>query len=1017
MATSQEKLIFTVETIVKGQQDLVRMSETLIQIQTKQAAAAQQSAAANAKTAAALDGLHGKTLMATSSVTAFATAYTAASAAMEQVLQLLENVREGMEAVNKEGFEAERWQRQFEVMTKSPEAASAAMAKFKHFVMEYNIPEAEVVNAAAHLQRVGLLTDQALKTVSDAATTYGMSMEDVASRMSQVARGNLRGFLDLVPAATSSVLKAQQEIEGGMRKSPQALRMLAREALADLDAQVRGGTEKFARETESKLTGISERFDQFREDIYKAGWGEGLTFVVDEVITQLKRMRDDGSLSAWSQAIGGAVRAGGQFLSYMIRAVPPVLDLLRFVGPIAGAALLGVAFTSLAASIAATGGIAYALRIVAFQGGSLVRLFPALTAGVSSFGQAVNTALGPVGWAIIAVTALNVALDSLDANTMKPFKIEFDVDSTSRSDLVASLHALTEKRLALLQDAADFNASSTASMGASQATSAQTADNRLASLTRQAKIAQDAIDKVGVALGKIDAGDGVFGPKPSAAPDDPTTKDERALINERVKVAREAQTAMEKDATEATRVVLEQIKLRVDATGAEGLAKVELFDLYAREVYGNLVASGQLRADKEAAIEADVADRRLMIMRTSTGAARTQMLQELRDFREKELAANDAVYESGMFERRTAAATQSERDKLKAAGDAKAAADHAASLVDDARFERDLYGETTDQYIAHLRKRLAALAETSIDAQKLKRELEDALRTKADRNDLVKAATVRNENAGGLSGADAKAAAEIEADARRVADYQRDMETATFFHRVALLDEFKGLHGKAWDDMSAKEKQAHIDSLAQAKSWTAQMSHGPKVAFDFIKKQAKELMLSEEKRYAVAKFLTQNNAKEAIAAALEAASGELKARAIVNAELALEGLARALIFHDPSALAGAAAAAEAAAMGGAASIALAGLARTERASIAQDERDRQVGGMTAQQQAIQGTAGASSVSLTVSQGNQPITMHFYNNVSFVGGVTYFGQQGAREFAQTLGPYIQEMFDTHQLRVA
>ena len=1016
--TTNEKLIFTVETVVKGQQQLISLTEQLVRTETQQAAAAQKSAAANAQMAQSLNGVHGQTLMASTGITAMATAYTAASQIFEEVIQVFESVGAAMENVTKTGFDVEKWQRQFTVLQKSPEAAHESLQKFRDFAIKYNLPLDEVVNAAAHLQRVGILTDQSLRAVGDAAVTYSMSMEDVASRMSQVARGNLRGFLDLVPAATSSVLKAQREIEAGMQKSPAALRMLAHEAAVNLEEQVKGGLEKFAAETESQLTGIDERMRQFREQIYEAGWGEAVREVMDAVTNELKRLKADGSLDQWAHAIAGAARVGGDFMAFVIRTAPAVIEMLRFVGPIMGAALLGAAFNALSVNIAASGGIAYMLKVVAFQGGSLAHILPEAAVAVRTFGTAVNSALGPIGWIIIGLTTVASALSILDERSAKPFKIRMEVEGMGWDDL----KELAEK--VKIQDGimqAHFMAVA-AGLRTVGPLGAAAADMVLARMKTHMTEASDALDLVTKKLDDIRKSSGAdsFMGKPQADTDKSPTKSAHELMMEMIKASRETQTAMDKDAQDTTKIVLEQIKLRVDATGAEGAAKLALFDTYAQQVYDELIATGQARADKEVQIEAEVADRRASIIATSTGKARQAMLEELAVYEQKELAANRVAYDSGMTERKIHEGVADDRRKIKAAADAKDAADHATAMLEDARFERDLYGETTEQYIAQLKKRLTALAVTSLDAQKLLKELEQVQRTKADRQEIVKGTTARFQRTGALSDGAAQAAAEVMADEKAAADFSIDLENAKLTNRIALLNEWKGIHDTAFEDMTEVERRHFLDSIAQAKSWTAQMSHGPKVAVDFIKGQFKELAKSEEARYKVAQFLMQANSKMAIAAALEQAAGELKARALVETVDALIDVAKAIErpWMAGIYLAAAAKHGEAAALAGGGAAIASGLARGERASIAEDERKRAAGGV-ASADAAQGGAGsaASTVGLSVSQGNTPINLNFYNNVSFVGGTTYFGQQGPRDFVQSLAPYIQELFDNHQVRVA
>src|SRR6185295_20207224 len=166
------------------------------------------------------------------------------------------------------------------------------------------------------------------------------------------------------------------------------------------------------------------------------------------------------------------------------------------------------------------------------------------------------------------------------------------VDTASRDELYAELDRVIAAREKLLNEAKAVE------QGLDLLTGQHLADYQeaLDKATKQVDILHEKVKE-------MLKGPSVFGAAPALP--EPNTKQAQAAFEEALKNAKLALAELKKDSDEATKYFLEQVKLRLEATGAEGRSKLELFDQFSREEMQMLVTNGKLREK----FETDLANR------------------------------------------------------------------------------------------------------------------------------------------------------------------------------------------------------------------------------------------------------------------------------------------------------------------------------------------------------------------------------------------------------------------------
>ena len=154
----------------------------------------------------------------------------------------------------------------------------------------------------------------------------------MSSVLLAASRGNIREWTKIVPGDESRLVKARAQMSERQRTTPEGMEFLQQEALADLSRVYKDALDKNAALTESKLTGMENRWQLFRERVYASGFGEAVGSVVDEALAEFDRLQEDGTIGRWATNFGRMAETVGSAFEQMIGLVPAFLAAMEFAG-------------------------------------------------------------------------------------------------------------------------------------------------------------------------------------------------------------------------------------------------------------------------------------------------------------------------------------------------------------------------------------------------------------------------------------------------------------------------------------------------------------------------------------------------------------------------------------------------------------------------------------------------------------------------------------------------------------
>jgi len=911
---------------------------------------------------------------------------------------------EGLASVVEAGMEIERYERQFTVLLGTAEAAQQKLVNLRDFTNTYGLDFHGVVDAARELETVGIDSGRAINILGNVAVTTGRSMEQLARALAGLQRGNLRGFLELIPAGSSAVVAAEADMFNGVHKSASQLRTLVSMALNDLSKQYDGSLALFVDSTESRLGQIKSRWEKLREDIYQSAVGGAFSDLVGNILDELGKLQKDGTIRQFVEGFAASMATAVKVATWLSDAVGPLIATMK---------ALAVAFAIGAGVVILTEAVAGFTTVAAFASlalaGGLIPTIGAATVGMGAFGVALRVALGPVGLLTIAITALYFGFTALRESMRAPFKFKVE-DETDYDEVHAKLNELKQQRFALINKQANEG-----KWGQTPAGKAINTKD-LADLDKEIKTATR-LD----ALNYAQNWQGPEQPRPNKDNPDPTDRKEF----DRKAAELEHELSLQKGFVDrGLGLYADGVKRRLvlmrDERGnrLNALTEAQNAELQA------FVASGEMRKQLETELEQDITARRDAIManRTASPAIKADALRKLENERRAGMEQIAILSTTGAMLTEIERKNAEDRKKAGAVGDAEQRAYDIDNVIKGEQRKRQEYHLTTTEHLRNLGLVLNGTERNSIEEKRVLDEITSVENEQAD--EYVKAMYAKREAfnafrdrliAGGMPVEDVdKYAATLQQMSDFEAKWAQDNANTLDLAATRFEEYFArilGVSNLGYEQMTEFQRVKFNTSMALTKFAMS--------ANEALVRGATARMTTEFSNYfrhrvtseAFVAAVAKSAAREAAAVGLDVLSELMKkeslyyqAKAVAYGALGLH--AQALKFQ---------AAAFILRVGAVAASAGAGVMREQDASEQAQYDASRMG--SAYDRATGGAAGKpTSTSLAVSQGNQPVTMNFYISESFAGGIYFFGRDGATELVNQIIPSLQRALDNRQLVV-